>query len=112
MDEGECSGGCGWISSKCHCLWPDFKTPSESGPHPDAERLQGLVQRYAMLGLVSYIEERAKVFEVERKRRPRACIVGQLEWLAILGCEPSEDFSVAGITVIPDDTLTNGVRFT
>jgi len=113
MDDGECPGGCGYVPAQCHCLKSNFKTPTESAPDPaEAARLQERVQLYAMLGLVSYIEERAKAFEVERKRPPRACIVGKLEWLAILECQPKDDFPIAGLDVIFDDTLTDGVRFT
>jgi hypothetical protein len=66
--------------------------------------------RYAMMGVVSYIQERISMYaEKNDGKRPEIIILGKLEWTDILGCAYDEDFSVAGIPVIPNLTKFMGV---
>lgn len=68
--------------------------------------------RYAMMGVVSYVEERLRMFHKENDKLPGIVILGKLEWDEIMGCKLDEDFSVAGIPVVPDFTKTHGVYLT
>ena len=60
-----------------------------------------IVHRYAMLGLVAYVEELIRVFMVENGRKPTMVLLGELEWVAIMECDPLEEFSIAGIACVP-----------
>lgn len=68
--------------------------------------------RYAMMGVTAYIEERIKMYHEEQGVKPALVILGKLEWEAIMGCKLDEDWSVAGIPVIPDFTKQQGADVT
>jgi len=65
---------------------------------------------YAMLGLTAYIEERLKLFEQTEGRKPTIVVVGALEWTVVLQNEPTDEWSVAGVPVIPDLSAVRLVR--
>jgi hypothetical protein len=66
--------------------------------------------RYAMMGVVAYVQERIIMFEKDRRQLPEITILGQLEW-EVLGANMDEDFSIAGIPCVPDLTTPFGVFF-
>ncbi len=62
------------------------------------------MHRYAMMGVVSYIEELITMYFEKTGKKPGIVILGRLEWDEIMGCKLDEDFLVAGIPVVPDFT--------
>ena len=65
---------------------------------PNQER----VHRYAMMGVTAYIEERIKMYYEKEGKKPAIVILGKLEWEEIMGCTYTEEWSVAGIPVVPN----------
>jgi len=66
--------------------------------------------RYAMMGVVAYVEERITKFKQEQGKLPEIVILGKLEWEQIMECAIDEDWSVAGVAVVPDLTSPAGAR--
>ncbi len=60
-----------------------------------------IVRGYALLGLVAFIEDMVAAMKAGG-REPSMVIVGQIEWLAIMDCKPSDDYEIAGVKVVPD----------
>ena len=72
---------------------------------------EAIVRQYALLGLTAFLENL-----VESKRMlgepVKMIIVGQLEWFAILDCEPTDEYSIAGVPVVPDMNIQSIVSVT
>ena len=64
--------------------------------------------RYSMMGVVAYVEERITKFKEEQGKLPDIVILGKLEWEQIMGCTIDEEWSVAGVAVVPDLTKPAG----
>lgn len=60
------------------------------------------VHRYAMLGLTAYIEHKLQRFKDEKMMEPQLVIVGRLEWVVVMGCTDTDEWSVAGVPVAPN----------
>ena len=67
------------------------------------------VHRYAMLGLVAYIESKVNEYERANGFKPLSVVVGRLEWETIMGCDPTTEWSVKGVVVVPNDNRESGV---
>ena len=65
-----------------------------------------------MMGVTSYIQERILAYHKEHDKRPAIVLLGKLEWEEIMGCKLDEEWSVAGIPVVPDFSKPSGVSLT
>ncbi len=65
-----------------------------------------------MMGVTSYIQERILAYRKDHDRPPSIVLLGRLEWEEIMGCKLDEEWSVAGIPVVPDFTKPAGVSLT
>lgn len=68
------------------------------------------VHRYAMMGVVAYIQELIISYEKRTHILPAMAILGKLEWEYILRSKNTEEFTVAGVECIPDLTKPCGVQ--
>lgn len=66
-----------------------------------------VVRGYALLGLTAFIEA-----QLAKTNKPTMVIVGQLEWFAILGCEPTDEYTIGGVPVVPDMLIRSIVSIT
>lgn len=72
--------------------------------------LEERTHRYAMMGVVAYVQELIISYERKQQRLPAMAILGKLEWETILHSRNDEEFTVAGIPCIPDLTKPQGVQ--
>jgi hypothetical protein len=64
--------------------------------------------RYAMMGVISYVQELVIAHNRKHDKMPALAVIGKLE-CEILGAKAHEDdFSIAGVTVVPDPTRPVG----
>lgn len=68
------------------------------------------LKRYAMLGIVNYVEVQIAIWKAGHDGiAPGAILMGELEW-GIMGAEGADDWSIAGVKVVPDSTSEAGVE--
>jgi hypothetical protein len=68
------------------------------------------VHRYAMLGVVGYVENHIRIWLIAHDGiPPTSVIMGQLEW-DVMGAKGADDWSIAGVRVIPDAARPAGVE--
>ena len=81
------------------------------GYHPGEMNNEERTHRYAMMGVVAYVEERIADFQTKNGGQlPTICTLGKLEWEEIMGCTIDEDFSVGGVACVPDLTKPAGAN--
>lgn len=68
------------------------------------------LQRYAMMGVVAYVQERIISFEKAAHKLPALVVLGEMEWKQILRCKDDEEFTIAGIPCVPDLTKPCGAH--
>lgn len=68
------------------------------------------LHRYAMMGVVAYTEQMIIAYEQRTHQMPTMAILGRMEWEHILRSKNTEEFTVAGVTCVPDLTAPYGVQ--